>query len=842
MRSLRTLIHHICRLLGLSSGSGQQRSPMQNFGVQARQTLTVMATQIFTPKNPRQWQNPWEKPLPVLEIINPCPTSSHEGKHRRVDLQYEASWPLFLGNSSQCQITVRNDRVSRSHVRIDRQSNQYILSSPQTTTNGTFKGFGWNRWRRVDNEQGSYPLKHGDAFVLGPLGDKQSVILRFWAPEALHVRIGLAVRRLVVTIASAVITIVLFLILLLTLTWSRIPGQFLPESVDAPLVFYANDRQTSITGDALPVQPLFLSSLAEFPDALPKAVLASEDSQYFWHPGVNPVSIVRATLFNLVFMLQGKDYREGGSTLTQQVARTVYSDWVGREATLLRKLREAAVALKLNFSHPKDEILKTYLNTVFLGRGNNGFGEAAQDYFKKPVQELNLSEITTLVAMLPGPNGFDLCGVESAEGLEALRGYRDRVLKRMQEKRMVDPSPSRLVALNNLFDPSLCSHQGSSNALLPRVYNSLLYRELYNLLGSDEVDLGNLIIETTLDPKAQRLAQDLINQNVTRLNTLGIGEGALISLDPRTGGVRALVSGQEPQAGTYVINPETQEQEGPFFYDYATIEALPPGSTFKLFGYGAALEKGRSPDHVYSCEPFQWLGESFGPTDWPDSSCGVKTNRLDMRTAMAYSDNLVALKVAQDAGLSRVVNLAKNLGIRSPLEESPRLVLGQSPVTLLEMTGAFGAVANQGKWNRPHLIQRIIDMSDRACRDNLEQYDTHESCHVLYSYEGEQALGLKPDLEFNRSVLRPEIAQNLTNLLAEVTAQGTAQQVDIPGAVGKTGTSDEARDLWFIGYVPGGDLVTGVWLGNKAEQRDPTQATSANAVDVWQKYMKSLGY
>lgn len=842
MRYLRQFIQLIQRIFG--SLAGQQHSPMQTVGMHFRQTRTVMATQIFTRGNFRQWQNPWVKPLPVLEVINPAPTSNHERKRRRIDLQHEPSWPLLLGNSNSCQVTIRNALVSRSHVRIDRKGDQYVLSSPKVTTNGTFKGFSWGRWRRIDNEPVSYSLRHGDAFVLGQLGHPDTVILRFWDPPALPVRVVLAVRRLVVVVLCTFMAIVLCFALVLALTWSKIPGEILPEFVDAPLIFYANDRQTLITGEVIPPQPIQPQSLAEFPELLPKAVLASEDSRYRWHVGVDPFSILRAALFNLYFQLQGSDQREGGSTLTQQVARTVYSEWVGRESNIGRKLKEAAVAIKLNFSHSKDDILRTYLNTVFLGRGNNGFGEAAQDYFKKPVQELDLSEIVTLVAMLPGPNGFDLCGVESSEGLEALRGYRKRVLARMQEQGTIDQKPFRLVNLNNLFDRSVCGSGESSDALIPRAYNSLLYRELYDLLEEDEVDLGNLIIETTLDPKAQRLAQALVNQTVNDLRSQGVGEGALISLDVRTGGIRALIGSQEPQAGNYVINQETKEEEGPFFYDYATIEELPPGSTFKVFGYGAAIDKGLSPNTAYSCQPFQWSGESFGLQDWPDSSCGIATNSLDMKTGMAYSDNLVALKVAQDAGLNRVVELAQRLGIRSHLEPVPRLILGQSPVLLLDMTGAFGTVANQGKRNRPHLISRIIDIGDRSCRENLAQYDTNTACRVIYAYEGDDRSGLKPDFEFNRSVLRPEVAQNLGDLMAGVTNGGTADVVNIPGSVGKTGTSDGARDLWFIGYVPE-DLVTGIWLGGnktETEYRAPTEAKSTDAAGLWQRYMEALGY
>ena len=198
MRFLRKLGQLIQRLFSSFATPRPQTSPLRTFGIQSRQTFTVMATQLFTRGTFRQWKNPWVKPLPIMEVINPAPTSSHEHKRRRIDLQYEPSWPLLLGNSSSCQVTIRSAQVSRSHVRIDRKGDQYILSSPKVTTNGTYKGFSWGRWRRIDNEPGSYPLRHGDAFVLGQLGHPDTVILRFWDPPALPVRVVLAVRRLVV--------------------------------------------------------------------------------------------------------------------------------------------------------------------------------------------------------------------------------------------------------------------------------------------------------------------------------------------------------------------------------------------------------------------------------------------------------------------------------------------------------------------------------------------------------------------------------------------------------------------------------------------------------------------
>ena len=218
-----------------------------------------------------------------------------------------------------------------------------------------------------------------------------------------------------------------------------------------------------------------------------------------------------------------------------------------------------------------------------------------------------------------------------------------------------------------------------------------------------------------------------------------------------------------------------------------------------------------------------------------------------MLTAMAVSDNLIALKVAQDAGLEKMIDTAHKMGIQSELNPpEPRLVLGSKRVTLLEMTSAYGVLANHGIGNKPHIINRIIDISSPNC--SRQNYSTDNDCRVLYAYDGDTQSGLKPDLGKNRRILSREIADQITELLKGVVADGrngrpigTASRVNIPEAAGKTGTSDKSRDLWFIGYIPE-DLVTGVWIGNPAVKRAPTQAKSSDAAQIWQKYMKLIGY
>jgi peptidoglycan glycosyltransferase len=241
-----------------------------------------------------------------------------------------------------------------------------------------------------------------------------------------------------------------------------------------------------------------------------------------------------------------------------------------------------------------------------------------------------------------------------------------------------------------------------------------------------------------------------------------------------------------------------------------------PGSTFKVFAYAAALEQGISPYTTYSCEPFYWEGYSGG--------CERSGGAIDFYTALAQSENGVALRVAQSVGLDRMIQLAQNMGIQSDLEPIPGLVLGEKEVTVLELTGAFAVFANGGTFYQPHAIDRIYDSNQ--CPDPAQR----KTCQHLYDYSELAGAG--------RRVLSPETAQTMTQILQSVVASGTGASAAIPGAAGKTGTSNDAVDSWFVGYLPDRQWVTGVWLGN--DDNSPTSGGSGLAAKVWGNYMRQV--
>ncbi|WP_052128446.1 PBP1A family penicillin-binding protein [Neosynechococcus sphagnicola] len=683
-----------------------------------------------------------------------------------------------IGRSSRaCDIVIRNSVVSQVHCSLTRKgrgSQGKFMIRDENSTNGIYRG----RQRLK-----SRLLRHGDVLTLGPPELANAVRIRYvnpppWSMRLLHY--GLIGFGLSVTLALSFVL----------LEWQKFSVQPLPVAIQGPVVVYARDGST-------PLQPpqnqahVELKQLSDFSPYLPKAVVASEDSRYYWHIGVDPIGITRALVTNL----RGGEIREGASTLTQQLARNLFREYVGTQDSAGRKLREAVVALKLESYYSKNSLLTTYLNKVYLGSGTYGFEDAAQFYFGKSAQSLTLAEAATLVGILPAPNRFN-----PVRDYEAAVEYRDRVLERMAVQGMISAEEAQRARRSRIqLNPK--ARQQLESTLAPYFY-AQVFSELQALLGEQLAQEGNFIVETGLDLRLQKHLETTLRQTVT---TTGVSyrfsQGAAITLDAKTGGILALVGGVDYQKSEF---------------NRATQSLRQPGSTFKIFTYTAALERGISPASSYSCSPLTWQGQDF-------AGCHGHQDSLDMYAALASSENVIALRMAQDVGLPAVVKTAQRMGITAPLKPVPGLILGQSEVTLLEMTGAFGVLANQGYRNRPHAIQRILDSSD--CRDRKQR----QTCRVIYDYA--QGGGI------NVPVLQPAIAAEMTTLLQGVVRSGTGQAAALGlGEAGKTGTTNDGVDLWFIGYVPSRQLVAGVWLGN--DDNTPTAGSSAQAAQLWGDYMR----
>ena len=714
--------------------------------------------------------------VPEIRIINrsqSSPDSNKEKVHPLLGDRY------LLGRSSKsCDIVVRNPVVSQIHLSIerDRQNPRAFIIKDKNSTNGIYLGK-----RRIK----VLPLRHGDTLTLGPAELAETVEISYSSPPPLLVR-GL---RYFLYGAGGITALTL---LIIGIEWQKVDVTPLPPGTNGPVVVYSRDGQTPLQAQNNDVHREN-RRLADFGKYLPNAVIASEDSRFYWHFGVDPLGILRAIITNL----QAQSIREGASTVTQQVARSLYPEYTGRDNSAGRKLREMLVALKLETFYSKDDILKAYLNRVYLGVGNTGFEDAAQFYFEKKTKDLTLSEAATLVAILPAPNSYN-----PVQNYDIAVSFRNRVISRMASLGMISEQEASQ-ARRSRIEVSDKAREALSKIYAPYFY-SYVFQELRFLLGNDLATEGNFIVETGLDLQMQAEAEKALRDTLnTTGSSVGFSQGAIVTLDTRTGEVLAMVGGKDYAQSQFNRAVQAQRQ---------------PGSTFKAFAYAAALEQGISPGKTYSCNPLRWQGRSY-------RGCERSSGNIDMYRGMAQSENSVALRVARDAGLNRVVSMAQRLGVNSKLTPAPGLVLGQSEVNVLEITGSYGAFANNGVWNRPHAIKRIFDGND--CPD-VKQY---QNCRLIYTFE--------EDAEANQQVISPNVAQTMNTLFRGVVQGGTGGRAAIGlGEAGKTGTTDRNVDLWFIGYVPSRTIVTGIWLGN--DDNSPTRGSSSNAAQLWRSYMSQV--
>jgi peptidoglycan glycosyltransferase len=531
-----------------------------------------------------------------------------------------------------------------------------------------------------------------------------------------------------------------------------------------------------------------LASVKDFSPHVVDALLASEDSRFWWHPGIDPIGTARAMVTNLV----GGQVLEGGSSLTQQLARSLYPDLVGRGDTLERKWRELLVALQLESRFSKGELLLSYLNRVYLGVGY-GFDDAARVYFDRSASELSLEQAALLVGLLPSPNGHDPCQ-HPQRALEA----RNLVLNKMADEGRLSIDAARQARRQPIqLATKACSQQNRASAPF---YTDQVRRDLTALVGPDVAAEGNFLIETHLDPLLQAVVQRQLQTVLKQSAGLGVSQGAVVVIDSRNGGVLAISGGRDYRFSQF---------------NRATMALRQPGSTFKLMTYLVALENGIRPGTPFDCGPLDWGGQHF------DSTCRGK---LTLNSAFAFSNNPVALRLSRRVGLEQVVRQARTLGITTPLDPVPGLALGQSEVRLIELTGAYAAIANNGLWHPPTTIRRLVDAE--TCND-----DSARRCRSLSdtgSLNAAQRAG------------RPETAKLMQSMLQTVIRSGTGRGASLGGKEGgKTGTTNDGRDLLFVGYEPSRHWVMGIWLGN--DDNSPTASSSALAAALWSDIIRTAG-
>jgi penicillin-binding protein 1A len=472
--------------------------------------------------------------------------------------------------------------------------------------------------------------------------------------------------------------------------------------------------------------------------------------------------------------LAGSGGVQGGSTLTQQLAKNLF---LTQERTLSRKIQEAILALWLERKYSKDQILELYLNRVYFGSGAYGVQAAARKYFAKDAKDVSLSEAALLAGLMKSPTKL-----APNRNLKGANERAAQVITAMAEQGYITQAMAK-VALANPAEVANSRGSGSVNYAADYVMDAL-----DDLVGAIDEDI---VVTTTIDPRLQSAAERAVTGEIdARGARFNVSQGALVALDP-DGGVKALVGGRN--------YAESQ-------FNRAIAAKRQPGSSFKPFVYLAALEKGDRPDDVRSDAPINIKG--WSPENFEHEHLGSVT----LTKALAMSLNTVAVRLCLEVGPKAVVKVAHRLGVLSDLSPNASIALGTSEATPLEMVSAYAAFANGGIGVRPYVIMTVRTANG----------------HLLYR---------RHPYNYGR-VIEPRYVAMMNGMMQQTLAIGTARKADLPGwqAAGKTGTTQDFRDAWFIGFTS--HLVAGVWLGNDdgASMKRVTGGTLP--VEVWSRFMR----
>ncbi len=524
--------------------------------------------------------------------------------------------------------------------------------------------------------------------------------------------------------------------------------------------------------------------LSRIPLVMQQAVIANEDHNFYYHHGVDFGGIIRAGFADLTH----QEF-QGASTITQQLARKLF---LNDQVSISRKIQEALLAIEIERYYTKDEILERYLNIVYLGSGAYGVDAAAHTYFGEGVDKIDLAQAAMIAGVIAAPSDYS-----PFVNFALARDRQRHVLDRMVESGYItqaqaDAAKDAPVGLTKERAPGLQGY------LYP-YYTTYVIAQLEKLFGKQAVEEGGLQVYTALDPKMQEEAQESIDWGLQRAKSWGIhaDEAALVSIRPSTGEIVAMVGGK----GFSLDNQ----------FNRAWQARRQPGSSFKLYVYTAAIDSGMPPNTIIDDSPVSYPmgdGTLWSPRDDDNSYLGPVT----LRTALALSRNIVAVKLASQIGLDKVINYAQRMGITSPLEPNLSLALGSSVISPLEQATGYATIADQGIHVEPSAIRLVKDSLGNVVLD--DQYP--------------QA----------NEVVSAGTAYIVTSMLEDVINHGTGYPNAIIGrpAAGKTGTTSDFRDAWFVGFTP--DLVTAVWFGNDDYSRMTEAYGGGVPAMTWSHYMK----
>ncbi|MGB1539483.1 MAG: transglycosylase domain-containing protein, partial [Rickettsiales bacterium] len=509
----------------------------------------------------------------------------------------------------------------------------------------------------------------------------------------------------------------------------------------------------------------------DIPRDLIKAVIATEDRSFFRHFGIDPFGLLRATVANIM----AGHIVQGGSTITQQLAKNVF---LTPERSLKRKVQELILAIGMEQRYSKQQIITVYLNRVYFGAGTYGIDAAARRYFGRPAKELLLPEAAMIAGLLKAPSRY-----APTNNPDLAIGRATQVLINMEDAGLINKG--QLEAAKTAYRQMDFAPQTTAGGR--RYFTDWILEQIPDYVGTIEDDL---IVTTTYDATLQGIAEKALSEamDAETVEKYNAGQAALISMTPE-GAVRAMIGGRD---------------YGKSQYNRATQARRQPGSAFKLFVYLTALEQGWDPYDTVTDQPIEIDGWS------PGNYNGSYDGDMRLREALGRSINTVAVQLSEMVGRENVINMAHRLGMKADMMPVPSLALGVTETSLLEITAAYAHLAADGRIVLPYGIETIRDTKG----------------NLIYQ-RSKSSLG---------RVLDTQTVAKMNDLLMYTVESGTGRAAAIGRpAAGKTGTSQDFRDAWFIGYTP--DLISGVWVGN--DDASPTDHVTGGGLParIWGKYM-----
>lgn len=587
----------------------------------------------------------------------------------------------------------------------------------------------------------------------------------------------------------AAVAIVVFVVLVtgaglgfLTASIQTLPS--LKGDIRPPAASQIYDANGKLIATTRSVENRIPVSINKVPKDLQNAFVAVEDARFYQHVGVDPRGILRAVWSNVT----DRGVSEGGSTITQQLAKNAL---LSQERTLKRKIQEAFLALQIERQYTKSEILELYLNQIYFGQGAYGVQAAAQVYFGKNVEDLNLAECAMLAGIPKSPNYYS-----PLSNLKAATERQATVLDQMVKYNYIDQATSTQ-SRNTKIRLASRANQSNNSAETAPYFVDYVLQQLIDKYGADAVYKDGLKIYTTLDTDMQKAAEQAMRKLPTAhtdSNGIKQPQGALVAIDPHTGYIKAMVGGRGNDQFNRAVMAERQ-----------------PGSAFKPFVYLAAIESGMKADSIINDSPV-----SFG--SWsPKNYDGRFHGNVTLRTALEESLNVPTVKLANQVGVDKPLYYAQQMGISSIVLQGPTndrnlaMSIGglTRGVTPLDIASAYGVIANQGVRAEPMSILKVLDRNGKLLEQNTPREKSAVNEHSAYIL-----------LDIMRGVL--------------TRGTGVAANIGRPAA-GKTGTTDDNKDAWFIGFTP--DLVAAVWMGHDNDGYLNGVTGGGLPAEIWRSFM-----